>query len=114
MDDEVPVRVGDGRAHLAEQPEPLKRRQSPVVAEPIDRTAVHVLHHQEGQAVCGDAAVEQPGDVGVIKRRQHLTLAAEAADGVLGHHPTLDDLDRHALLELPIGAPGAKDGAHPA
>jgi hypothetical protein len=106
MDHEILVRVANRVADLEEQLEPLVHAEPPLVAVGVDRLALDVLHHQVGQPILGRAAVDQAGDARVVERRERLPLAAEALEDVLGIHAPLDDLDRHALREVVVGARG--------
>jgi len=60
----------------------------------------------------GAPAVEEARDVRVLEPREDLALLPEAPDGVRVH-PLADDLDRHALPELFVGARGEEDRSHP-
>ena len=60
------------------------------------------------------AAVEQARDVRMVEAGQDLPFALEAPDDLGRGSPTMDQLERHLLFELTVGALGQEDGAHPA
>ena len=79
MDDLPLMRVLHRVADLAEQLEPRVDVQRALVAEAVDRRALHVLHHEVRTPVGSHAAVEQPRDAGVLERGEDLPLLLEAA-----------------------------------
>jgi hypothetical protein len=113
VDHPLPVGVGDGVAHLQEEPQAVGHGQAVPVGVGVDRLAVDVLHDQIRQPFVGAAAVHQPGDVGMVKRGEDLPLRAEAREDVVGVHPALDELDRHRLGEAALSSLGPVDRAHP-
>ncbi len=50
----------------------------------------------------------------MLEARQDLPFALEAPHNLLGGGPAADQLEGDALVELPVGALGEEDGAHPA
>ncbi len=112
MDHQVAVGVGHRLAHRHEQLEPLLQACLVGAAPLGDGAALHQLHHHVGAAVAGHAAVEQAGDAGMLQPRQDLALGGEAPGLACG--VAADQLERHLLLELPVGALGAVDLAHAA
>ena len=114
MDDEVAVRVGDRVADGPEELQTLSDREASLLAEGRHRHALHVLHDEVRNAFVGDAAVVEVGDVGVVQLREDLALAPEPAQQLGRGEVGRDELDRDAMLELPVGALGEVHGAHPA
>jgi hypothetical protein len=112
--DEVFVGVLHAGADLAKQIEPLVNRQPVIVAVPIDRLAIHELHHEVRLAVGRRAAVHQPRDVGVIERRQRLALQPETLHDLRRVGPRTHDLQRGMAAEGGVGALGAVHHAHAA
>lgn len=80
----------------------------------MDRSAVDVFHHQERIALGADAAVEQTGDVGMIELRQDLPLRPESLREKLRAEMRAQNLQRDALLEMPVGAVREINGPHAA
>jgi len=111
--DQVPVSVLDRVTHLEEEIEAGLDGEVTIVAVPVDRRTVHVLHHVERGAVVGHAPVEQPGDSRVLEPRQDLPFPKEPLEPFAGAEPHREELERHFLLELPVGACGEKHHAHP-
>ena len=101
-------------AGLVEQLEARRDRQPAPIAVLGERRATHELHREIGPAVLGDAAVEQPRDVGVLEARQDLALAHEALAHRVRADAAPDQLERHLLLERAVGAFGEVDGPHAA
>ncbi len=104
VDHEVAVGVLDRAAHLSKQREPRGQAESVFIAVAGDGCAVDVLQHEIGPAIIHHAPVEQSGDVAVVQPGQDLALVPEAPNGLVGIHTALDDLDRHPLSVLIIGA----------
>ena len=81
MDDQVPVRVCTAaqtsrKARSRSADGELRAAQYSSIGCALD-----VLHDEVGAAVVGGAAVEEPGDVGVVEAGEDLPLVAEAARG---------------------------------
>jgi hypothetical protein len=102
-----------GVGHLQEQVEPRVEVEGVGLGVLGDGEAVDVLHHQVGTAPLGDAPVEEAGDVRMVEAGQHLPLGAEARVGVVGVEATLQELDGHGLVVVPVVPLGAVDHAHP-
>ena len=113
VDDEVLVGVLNRGADHAEEPEALPYLQPAPIAEHRDRLALDVLHDEVGKAVLGVAAVQQARDVGVVEAGEDLPFLTKSAENEVGVDAALDDLDRHALLVLLVGANGEVDVPHP-
>ena len=65
----------------------------------IDRLPFDILHHQERASIIGGAAIDEPGDIGVLEMGQYLPLGAEAAKSIVGIHSALDDFDGHLFAK---------------
>src|SRR4029079_18429781 len=103
-------RIADGHEEL----EPLANIQLTRVGIVIERLAFDKFHNEVGQAVFGCAAVEQPGNVWVIECSQDLAFRAKAPENEICIHAALNELDRHAHLELAIDAYSFINSAHAA
>ena len=114
MDDEPVVGVLDGPAHVGEQVEPGLDGQPAVVAVGVDGLALDDLHREVGEAVGRRAPVEEPGDGGVLEPGEDGPLAEEPPDDDVGVEPPLEQLERDALVERPVGPLGEVHDAHPA
>ena len=116
VDDEPPVGVIHGPCHLDQQPDAVFDVQCALVRPGCDRRAVDELGDEVGHAVVGLAAVEEPGDAGVVERGEHGALASEPGRhvGPGQRQRRADDLDRHGLVEGSVDAVGAEDAAHAA
>ena len=112
MDHQVPVGILHRGADVAEQLEALGDGALVLLAVTIDANAFDVLHHQVGKAVGRGSAIDQRGDVGMVKAGEHLALQAEAAQDFLRIHAALDQLDRHLLLEFVVEARGQPHRSH--
>ena len=113
VNDALVVRVLDGVTDIDEQFEPLRGRQTVLVAEFGDGHAFDQFHHEIGPAGVRRPRVEHLGDVRMVHQRQGLPLGLEAGDHLGGVHARLDDFQRHPaphrLLLL-----GHVDNAEPA
>jgi hypothetical protein len=113
MDHQVAVGELHRRADRPEEPQPLRHRERALVAEAIQREAVHVFHGEPGVPLVGHPAVDEPRNAGVIQPRQDLPLGLEAPDEALGVHARPDQLQRNEPLDG-FGLLGAVDHAHAA
>jgi len=114
VQDEVLVRVVNGRAHL------LKKSEAGGDVEPLpvavlrDRLPVDVFYHEIRQLSVRYAAVEELGDVRVIERREDLTLGSEALVQLIGVPARAQHFHGGAAPELAVVALGEVHDAHPA
>jgi hypothetical protein len=108
------VGMGNGIADLQKQPKPLVHAQPPGLREPVDRLTLDVFHREVGQPVVRRPAIQQPGDVGVIERRQNLSLGPEPLQHLVGVHAPLDELDGHPLRKRPVNPLGEIHRPHAA
>src|SRR5205814_7580 len=79
----------------------------------VDRIALDVLHDEVWQAIVGGPSVEQAGDVRMLEPGEDLPLTPEVPNDLLAVRPA-HDLQRHALVELLVGARREEHRAHPA
>ena len=77
-------------------------------------SAVDELHHQVRPAVAGDAAVEQPGDVGMDEAGEDAALGEEPLVQRIVGVARADQLDGDAMFEVGAGPLGEIDRAHAA
>ena len=112
VDDEVLVGVVDGRADVAEDTEAIFGGKFLLVAEGVDGVAFDVLHDEVRTAIRGGAAIEEPGDVGVVEGGDDLSFAAEALDDAFLLHAEADDFEGDELGVVLVGAGGEIDGSH--
>src|SRR5580700_4803203 len=77
-----------------------------------NRPAFDQFHHEVGCAIVGRAAIEQPGDIGMLETRHDLALVPKTADDNTGMITGAHDLDGHFLAILIVGAAGAIDFPH--
>ena len=111
MDDQVLMRVGHSRAHLAEKLDSLGRLKVVAVAKGPQWFALYILHHEEGQAIVARPAIEQPRDIRMVELGQNLALIAEPAQNVLRIEATPDQFERDLLSVFIVGARREIDGA---
>ncbi len=112
MDDALLVGVRYRLTHLEKEPEPVGDGEGVRVGELVDRLPVDVVHREVGEVVGSAAAVEQPGDVGMVQRGQDLALRPEARENMVRIHASLDQFDRDSLVEPAVRPLGQVDGAH--
>ncbi len=74
-------RIADG----AEQFETLGDVQLAFVAPAINRLAVDELHHEVRKTLFGSGGVQEPGNPGMIERRQNLALLPESRQNIRAH-----------------------------
>ena len=111
---QVAMRIRHGVADGTEQREPFGHRQTPPGGVVVDGNAVDILHHQIWQPVPGDAAIQQPGNDGMLQVCQNLPLATEAAHCFTIHSAERNHFNRHLFTELLVIALCQVHDAHPA
>ena len=114
VDDQPPVRVGDGVADLSQEPEASVGVEPEAGDVGRDRLAVHQLHREVRLPLVADAAVEETRDVRVAEPGQDLALAAEPVEERRRREPAADHLEGHLLRVGAVGPVGAVDRAHAA
>src|SRR5436853_635921 len=114
MHDEVAVGMFHGRAHVEKQTQALLDREVVDLTILRDPGALDVLHDDVRKAFLGRTAVEQTGDVWMMKIGQCLALAAEALEYELRVHSGGDELDGDINGVLLVVALGEINGAHAA
>ena len=114
MYDEVAMRVFDRGAHREQKPDAVRHWKLLCVAELVDGTSVHVLHHQVRVAVRADSAVQKPCDIRMIELGQDLALGAEPFREKLRAQVGAHHFQRRLLLELAVGAMGQVNRTHAA
>ena len=114
VDDQVLVRVLDGRADVTKELQARGGVEPVRIAVVDDRLPFDVLHREVRPAVRRAATVEKTRDERMLEAGEYLPLVPEAADDAVGVHAALEHLDRHALLERIIVADAEIHGAHSA
>jgi hypothetical protein len=114
VDDEMRVRVRDGRQHAEKQTDPGRHVQVTVVAVQIDVLALHVLQNEVRLAARRDAGVDQMRNRRVGEPREDRPLADEAFFTASPDQRGIEHLDCGAPLEPSIAPVGEPDGAHAA
>ena len=112
--DEVVVRVGDGREHLAEERQARGERKPPRIHVRRDRLAFHVLHRKPGLACLAGPGIVEARDVGVGELREDVALAAETLGPDFAPLVRRRELERHLPREAPVGLLGQPHFAHAA
>ncbi len=114
VDDQPPVRRLDRVADREEEAQARRDRQVTPPRPLGDRRPRDPLEREPGQAVLGDAAVEQARDRGVLEGRDELALEQETRPQLGGVDARAQDLDRGLLLEGAVRPARRVDRAHPA
>ena len=112
MDHHVLVGVMNRGADLAEELQALRSGQVVLAAVVVRRDALNVLHDEVGRAVGACAAVEQPGDVGVLQVCQDLALGAKVSEQVSRAKSRIYNFDRRAFFEFLIDTHCPVDRSH--
>ena len=114
VDHQVGVGVLHRLQHLLQQLHAASHVEPAFVAVGGDRLAFDVLERQVGLAIVGQAGVVQPRDVRVGQAAEDVALALEALHQHAAPRMQQRQLERHAALQLAIGAFGQPDLAHAA
>ena len=112
--DQVLMRVLHRVAHVAEQTETVVDRQLLLLAPRGNLQAIDKFQDDIRRAVFGRAAIEQPGDIGMLQMRENLSLAPEPRNRGAAVQVELECLDRDLLVELGIVADREVDRTHAA
>ena len=96
MNDPLLMGVLDGLADLYEQFQPRLYGQLVLVAILGNWDTANQLHDEIWPARIGRSGIEHSGDIWMVHHRHGLAFGLEAGDNLLGVHPQLDDLQRHA------------------
>src|SRR5512143_1737885 len=113
MDDEVLMRVPHCFADFDEQCEAPLDVEPLLVAVPRERNTIDELHGEPRTPIGRDAAVDEASDVGMAQAGEDLPLGEKAPVRLDGVETATHELERHALLKLPVGTLGDVDRAHP-
>src|SRR5262245_58479130 len=103
MDDHILMCVLKCTAHPAKQSDTFSYRQLSNVRILPDGLAFDVLHDEVRQPIFGGSAVQEPGNIGMIKVSENLALVPEPPNYEIIVHPATNKLDRHPFLELIVG-----------
>ena len=114
MDDEISMGVLDGAEDGEEEAEAVFDAEFEGFGVLGDPGSVDILHDEIGDVFGGGAAVEEAGDVGMLKSGEDLAFATEAFEDELGIEAGLDEFDGNLGFVLFVGAGGEIDGAHAA
>src|SRR3954469_16651142 len=102
MNDEILVRVGNGRANLAEDLEALHDSELALPAVIIEPLAFDKFHDEIRQAIgCNRAAIES-GDIRMIQGGENSFFLLELAQETGATENALNQLDRNRAAELQI------------
>ena len=102
VDDEVLVRVADGRAHLAEERQPPGNPQAARVAVAVQPLALDVLHDEIGTPFGRHRRGVEPGDARVRQPGQHAPLVLELPAPRVVAEMALEQLDGDAAFQLRV------------
>ena len=112
MDHQVLVGGLDGDGDLAQQFDPLLQVEPVLVAVVIDGHPLDELHRQVGHTLLGGAAVDQPGDVGMVQAGEDASLGVETFDQIPACQVAADQFQGDPLGESLTPALRPVDGAH--
>src|SRR6476620_10942320 len=99
MDYAFLVRVLHRLAHLVEYSQAVIDTQSMLIAISRDGCAFDQFHYEVGPTCLGSAAVDNPGNAGMVHHRQGLTFGLKACADLAGVHAWLDNLHGHAAAD---------------
>jgi hypothetical protein len=114
MHDEVPMRVTHGLTDRPKQDQPVAEAEARLVGVPIDGPPLDILHDEIRNAARAGPSIEQARDVGMIERREDLSLRLEAANHVADERAGLHQLDGDASGIRGVGALGEPHRSHAA
>jgi hypothetical protein len=112
--DEARVGMGDRRAHVEEEPQPLFDAEPEFVAVAVDRPSRDVLEDEVRLAAGRHPGVVKPRDVRMREARQDAALAAKALLADATDEADVQQLHGRLRVEAPVAPPGEPDAAHPA
>lgn len=112
MHDQFAVGMGNSLAHLEKEFTALPDIQCSGFAIDIERLARNILHHEKRPAIGRRAAIQQPGNIGVIEVRENLALVTETAEDIVGVHAVTNQFNGDFLRVLIVVTSGEVHGAH--
>jgi hypothetical protein len=112
---DYPPLVGmlDRRARLDEKSQARLQGEAVHLAVLRDGRAPDQLHHEVGEPVRGDPAIQEAGNIGVVQGGQDLALGPEPAKDVLAVHSPADQLEGQLLVVGPVVPAGQENLADP-
>ena len=114
MDHEVPMQVADRLHHPEEESETTAEIELLGLGPGGDRKPVDPLKDEVGPPLAGQAPVEKAGDPRVVETGEQLAFGQEPRPQRRLLQVEVEELDRHAVLELTVGALGQVDRSHAA
>ena len=114
VNDQILMRVLNGIANLLEQFKPLVEGKMVSVAIFRDRFALHIFHHQIGNAIFAHPAFYEAGDIGMMQAGQDLLLQFEPAHVFTGVQVPVHDFQGAGLANLRAGPFSFVDAGHTA
>ena len=114
MNDQIAVGSLHRRAHHAKQLQACTDTQPVPVAIHIDGLALDVFEHQVRNAFRSVSPVKEPGNIGMIERREDLSFRAQPGLYLPRQHAAADELDGDLLLILLVRPLAQVHLAHPA
>src|ERR1700722_2871497 len=114
MDDEVLMGELNSLANTNEKLDALWNRELLLIAEGVDRHAVHILHGQIQIAILRDAAIEKARYIRMLKAGEDLALLAKSLTEDVSRERQVNQLDGDLFLEMAIGTMRQIDGSHSA
>ncbi len=114
VDDQVRVRVRDGREHVEQQPQPRVDAQRSPIAIFVEALAVDVFQHEERLAGRRDARIDEMRDVRMREPREDAAFAPEARFARAADERRVQEFHRGAAFEAAVAAFREPDRAHAA
>src|ERR1700685_2360849 len=114
MDDEVLMGELDSFTNANKKLDPLWNGEVLLIAEAVDRHAVHIFHGQIQIAILRDATIEKARYIRMLQAGENLPLLAESLAEDVSSERQVNQFDCDFLLEMAIGTMRQVNGAHSA
>ena len=102
MNDQMLVRVGDGRANFAKKVESLLHREPACLAIVVESVAFHIFHGEKWNSIRGHAAAVKLRDVRMIQAGEETLFVFEVAKDVVCVHAATNELERGFAIQFSI------------
>src|SRR5206468_3317266 len=112
VNDQVIVSVLDRRTHRTEELETGGNRELIRIAVVVDALALDVFHHEVRKTVLRGTAVNDAGDIRVLKGCHYLALIPETSQQVTRYQVRLYHFDSDMLAERIVGPGRQVDSPH--
>src|ERR1700719_1823943 len=104
MHDQVGVRQCDGGEDIEKKADLFFHAELLAFTIPVNRFAIDIFQNQIWLPCCGNASIEQLGDIGMYESGENAALTFEPFFAIASLQSDVRELDRHLAFEAPVVA----------